>query len=121
METIEEFLKYLQSYDIQQLKPINGLPPLLNSCMLSSFVYQRFVKVLRAKDENLQRMQKISRERSENLIANKSAMKQVLYKLLANRNYRFLPSTILLYLTMQFIALERTNTAGMPKPRLCEA
>jgi DNA replication protein DnaC len=77
----------ISTYDIQQLKPINGLPLLLNSCMLSSFVYRRFVEVLRAKDENLQRMQKISRERREDLIANKSAMKQVLYELLVKCNY----------------------------------
>jgi hypothetical protein len=103
----------ISTYDIQQLKLINGLPPLLNSCMLSSFVYQRLVEVLRVKDENLQRMQKISRERREDLIANKSAMKQVLYELLVNCNY--IPSINDPYLTMQFIVLERTNT-GTPKP-----
>lgn len=47
--------------DIKQLKPIKGLPPLLNPSMISSFRYHEFKVILRTFDKPLQRLQQISR------------------------------------------------------------
>jgi hypothetical protein len=49
------------SMDVQQLKPIHGLPPLLCPVLISSFLYHEFLVSVRAsQDPALQRIQQIS-------------------------------------------------------------
>jgi predicted GIY-YIG superfamily endonuclease len=52
----------LATMDVQQLRPIHGLPPLLSPCMISSFVYHEFLITLRTNDCHLQRIQAITRK-----------------------------------------------------------
>ena len=51
----------LATMDVKQLKPINGLPPVMMPSMLSTFLFHQFLVPLRTTDSVLQRIQEITR------------------------------------------------------------
>jgi predicted GIY-YIG superfamily endonuclease len=81
----------ITTMDVQQLKPIKGLPPLLCPVLISSFVYHEFMISVRAsQDPILQRIQQISRL-SKATLENDPALKEE-FKRLLSENCNFVDS-----------------------------
>ena len=73
--------------DVQQMKPVHGLSPILCPAMTSSFVYQQLSIVLRTEDPILQRLQVISRMPRTDLENNESLREEFTRLLVSNCHF----------------------------------